>query len=53
MLNSHEMIKILNQTGRDFPGERLCDGYYTKISDVYVWRSIFNRESCRFVKKLL
>ena len=53
MLNSHDMIKILNQGGRDFPGERLCDGYCTKMSNVYVWRSIFNRESCGFVKKLL
>ena len=25
------MIKILKQSGHDFPGKRLCGGYYTQM----------------------
>ena len=28
-LKSQDMIKILKQSGHDFPGKRLCGGYYT------------------------
>ena len=53
-LNSQDMIKILKNSGHDFSGKRLCDGYHTEIlCDVYVWRSIFNRGSYGFVKRLL
>ena len=43
-LNSQDMIKILKQSGHDFSGKRLCDGYCSEIlCDVYLSRSIFNR----------
>ena len=53
-LNSQDIIKmILKESGHDFSGKRLCDGYCTEIMcDVYVWRSIFDRGSYGFVKKL-
>ena len=53
-LNSQDIIKmILKQSGHDFSDKRLCDGYSTEIMcDVYVWRSIFDRRSYGFVKKL-
>ena len=37
----HDCYWILKQSGHDFSGKRLCDGYCTKIlCDVYVWRVI-------------
>ena len=52
-LKSQDMIKILKQSGHDFPGKRLCGGYCTQILyGVYVWSSIFNIGSHGFVKKL-
>ena len=43
-LKSQDMIKILKQSGHDFSGKRLCDGYCSEIlCDVYLSRSIFNR----------
>ena len=53
-LNSQDIIKmILKESGHDFSGKRLCDGYCTEIMcDVYVWRSIFDRGSYGFVKKV-
>ena len=41
-LNSQDMIKILKQSGHDFLGKCLCDGYCAKIiCDVCVWRMIW------------
>ena len=52
-LNIQDMIKIFEQSGHDFSGKRLSDGHCTEILfDVYVWRSIFNRWSYGFIKKL-
>ena len=49
-LNSQDMIKILKQSGHNFSGKCLCDGYCMEIlCDVYVWRSIFNRRLYGFV----
>ena len=51
---SQDMVKILKQSGHDFPGKRLCGGYCTQILyDADVWRPIFNIGSYGFVKKLL
>ena len=51
-LNSQDVIKILKQSGHNFSGKCLCDGYCMEIlCDVYVWRSIFNRRLYGFVKK--
>ena len=52
-LKSQDMSKILKQSGHDFSGKHLCDGYCSWILCVYVWRSIFDIGSYGFVKKLL
>ena len=54
ILKQSGLIKILKPLGHDFSGKPLCDGQCTEIlCDVYVWRSIFNRWSYGFIKKLL
>ena len=42
-LNSQNMIRIFKQSGHDFSGKRLCNGYFVKMCDVYVWRPMFKR----------